>query len=218
MLGAGELDLHVLRQALEFAPVLVAADGGVAPALAAGFQPRAVIGDMDSAPAEALAGLPPGTVHRLDDQETTDFDKCLRSIRAPLVIAVGFTGARLDHELAAFSTLARHVGPPCILLGPEDAAFVAPSELSLDLPLGTRVSLFPLGAVRGESRGLRWPIDGIDFAPDRRIGTSNETVAERVALRFDATRMLVILPRSELGAAVRALAPELAATGGVRAR
>jgi len=30
-----------------------------------------------------------------------------------------------------------------------------------------------MAAVQGRSGGLRWPIDGLPFAPDGRIGTSN---------------------------------------------
>jgi thiamine pyrophosphokinase len=181
-----------------------------------GHNPAAVIGDLDSLDAETRSALPPGRVHRIADQETTDFDKCLRNIRAPLVLAVGFTGARLDHEMAAFSTLLQHAGRACLLVGEHDVAFVAPFELRLALEPGTRVSLFPMGEVTGESRGLRWPIEGLKFAPGGRIGTSNETVGQEIALRFSARRMLVFLPRAALAAAIRALAPEYAAKAAAR--
>ncbi|MDH3263556.1 MAG: thiamine diphosphokinase [Paracoccaceae bacterium] len=216
IVGAGELLPAVLDEALIHAPLLVAADGGAARALALGHDLAAVIGDLDSLEATTRAALPPGRVHRIADQETTDFDKCLRTIRAPLVLAVGFTGARLDHELAAFSTLLQHAGRPCLLIGPEDVAFVAPLDLRLALAPGTRLSLFPMGEVTGESRGLRWPIEGIRFAPGGRIGTSNEAAAPEVALSFSARRMLVFLPRPALGSAIRALAPGYAAQAAAR--
>lgn len=211
ILGAGEVHVPVLAQALAVAPLLVAADGGAVRARALGYDIAAAIGDMDSVDAETLAALPAERVHRIAEQETTDFDKCLRHVQAPLILAVGFTGARLDHELAAFSTLLRHPRRRCILIGPEDVAFLAPARLSLRLDPGTRVSLFPLGPVRGESAGLRWPIEGIRFSPMGRIGTSNEAVAPEVRMGFSARRMLVLLPRDCLGAAIRALAPGLAA-------
>src|SRR5690606_35846853 len=115
--------------------------------------PQAVIGDLDSLDAATRAALPPGRLHRIEEQETTDFDKCLRSIRAPVVLGVGFTGARLDHQMAAFSALLDGRLPPCLLIGGADVAFAAPLRLRLELPLGTRVSLFPMGEVSGESRG-----------------------------------------------------------------
>lgn len=216
LIGAGDVEPAVLAQALIHAPLLVAADGGAARALELGHDLAAVIGDLDSLDAAARSSLSPAQVHRISDQETTDFEKCLRAVRAPLLLAVGFTGARLDHELAAFSALVANPGRPILILGPEDIVFLAPPALALDLPPGTRLSLFPMGPVQGRSSGLRWPIDGLDFAPGGRIGTSNEVVASAVRLGFSAPRMLVLLPRDFLAAAIRALAPECAATTAAR--
>lgn len=216
VVGAGEVTADLLRLALTHAPRLVAADGGAAAALGLGTLPEAVIGDLDSLDAATLAALPPGRVHRIADQETTDFDKCLAAIAAPLVVAVGFTGARLDHEMAAFSTLIAHAGRAVVLLGPRDVAFAAPPELALSVPAGTRVSLFPMGEVTGRSEGLRWPIDGLRLAPGGRIGTSNVAVDGTVRLSLSAPRMLVFLPRDCLGAAISALAGEPAGPAAAR--
>ena len=41
-----------------------------------------------------------------------------------------------------------------------------------------------MGEVTGESQGLRWPLQGLDFAPGGVIGTSNEVSSARVRLRF----------------------------------
>jgi thiamine pyrophosphokinase len=209
LVGGGPAPRRDLALALRRAPVLVAADGGADRALAAGHMPRAVIGDLDSLSEAARAGLPPGCIHHLSEQETTDFDKALRSIAAPFVLAVGFTGARADHGLAVWNTLARAPGPPCVVIGPDDVTFAAPPARSLTLPTrpGERVSLFPMAPVTGQSEGLEWPIDGLAFAPAGCIGTSNRATGARVALRFDAPGMLVILPRARLAAAIRALCP-----------
>ena len=69
----------------------------------------------------------------------------------------------------------------------------------------TRVSLFPMGPVRGTSVGLHWQIDGLDFAPGRTIGTSNRVAAAQVHIKVDRPAMLVILPKTHLSAAVSAL-------------
>ena len=205
ILGGGECDVTDLSAALSRAPVLVAADGGAGAALAAGHMPDAVIGDMDSLSPEDRAELDPARVHAIAEQNSTDFDKALRSVAAPGVIAVGFTGARLDHELAVYHTLVARRSPPCILLGARDIIFAAPPALALDLDPDARVSLFPMAPVTGRSMGLRWPIDGIAFAPDRQIGTSNMAVTGHVKLSFDAPGMLVILPKRFLDAAIGAL-------------
>jgi thiamine pyrophosphokinase len=173
-------------------------------AVAMGRLPDAVIGDFDSVTPATLGALPADRLHRIDEQDTTDFEKCLTRIAAPLILGLGFTGARSDHGLAVWNALVRHADRRCLILSRDDVAFVAPRALSLDLAPGTRVSLFPMGEVRGRSAGLRWGIDAVDFAPDRAIGTSNVATGP-VRLTFSVPKMIVILPRASLGAAMAAL-------------
>jgi thiamine pyrophosphokinase len=207
LLGAGEVTGSLVKAALRLAPLIVAADGGANVAVAMGLRPAAVIGDFDSISPATRAALDPATLHPVVEQETTDFEKCLTRIDAPLVLALGFTGARSDHALAVWNTLVRHSGRRCLILSRDDLAFVAPPRLRLHLPPGTRVSLFPMAPMRGTSTGLRWPIDAVNFAPDGAVGTSNEATGP-VSLTFDARKMIVILPRGVLPAAIRALTAE----------
>lgn len=203
--GGGPFSVRDLKLALARAPLPVAADSGADRLLRFGVLPEAVIGDMDSISNCAKAEIPVDRQHLVAEQVTTDFDKALRSIDAPLVLALGFAGARLDHGLAAFSTLIARTERRCILIGPQDLAFAAPPRLELSVAPGEPVSLFPMAPVTGQSEGLEWPIAGISFAPDGMIGTSNRAVARSVVLEFDRRGMLVILPRRRLDAAIRAL-------------
>lgn len=203
--GGGPFSARDLKLALARAPLPVAADSGADRLLHFGVAPQAVIGDMDSISARAQAEIPLERQYLVAEQATTDFDKALRSIKAPLVLALGFAGARLDHGLAAFSTLIARAERRCILIGPQDLAFAAPPRLELAVAPGEPVSLFPMASVTGRSEGLEWQIEGIRFAPDGMIGTSNRAVARRVVLDFDRRGMLVILPRRRLDAAIRAL-------------
>lgn len=201
--GGGPFGKAQLTRAMRFAPRIVGADGGADRLLALGVAPEAVIGDMDSITAGAQARLA-GRLFPIAEQVTTDFDKALRSINAPFVLGIGFAGARLDHGLAVLNALARAPDQRCLVLSPQDVIFLAPLQMRLDLPLGSRFSLFPMAAVTGESQGLRWPLQGLEFAPDGMIGTSNE-VSGPVSLRFSARKMLVILPIKSLAAALRGL-------------
>jgi len=183
---------------------VVAADGGADRALALGVRPVAVIGDMDSLSADARAALG-DAVHPVAEQDSTDFEKCLARIAAPLVLAVGFGGGRLDHALAVFNALARHPARRCVVLAAREVVTLAPPRIALDLEPGTRVSLFPMCGVTGRSRGLHWPIDGIGFAPGGAIGTSNRAEGP-VDLAMDAPGMLLMLPRRCLGGLLAGLA------------
>lgn len=198
LLGAGAVKHSDVDEALTIAPCLVAADGGGDRALSLGLEPEAVIGDLDSLSVEAQRALA-GRVHRIAEQDSTDFAKCLRLVEAPFLLALGFTGRRLDHTLAAMTDLIRSPRR-VIMLAEEEVIFRCPARLSLDLDAGTRVSLFPFGAVKARSEGLHWPLEGIEFTPAERVGTSNRaTGAVRIELDGPA---LMMLPREELAAAL----------------
>ncbi len=204
LVGGAEVTEECLTRALALAPNLVAADGGADWAVNHNLIPSAVIGDFDSLSDDARKKIPDANLHEISEQDSTDFDKCLRNIQAPLIICVGFSGDRLDHQLAAYNTLVRHPAQRCILLGRDELVFLSPPSLRLDLAAGCAMSLFPMGAVEGVSDGLRWPINGLNFAPDGRVGTSNH-VTGPVHISLTAPKMLTILPQETLELVTRAL-------------
>ena len=184
-----------LDMALNLAPVSVAADGGADSLLAHGSDPVAVIGDMDSISKNLIGRISKDRFHAVEEQDSTDFEKCLQRISAPMVVGVGFLGARLDHQMATQTNLVRYAHIKCLLLGELDAVFVVPPDFSIDLPKNTRISLFPMGEVMIQSRGLQWSTNGLEFAPDAQIGTSNVS-AGPVCLKPSGPKMLAILPVS----------------------
>ncbi|MSU90111.1 thiamine diphosphokinase [Rhodobacteraceae bacterium 2CG4] len=195
-----------LRRALALAPTLVAADGGIAHALACGHRPVAVIGDMDSLPSDETWRKSDIRVYRLGEQDTTDFEKCLYSIRAPLILGCGFLGGRVDHALASLSALLRYADRPVILLGEQDLTFHWRAELALELAAGTPVSFFPLRRVTGTgSQGLAWTLAGLTLEPGGRVGTSNAATGGTVRAAFDGPGVLATLPLAALEQAAAAL-------------
>nr|WP_268821580.1 thiamine diphosphokinase [Octadecabacter dasysiphoniae] len=214
MIGGADPAPGILTVALKLGETVVCADGGANHALWAELNPVAVIGDMDSisdAARDAFAQV----LHPIAEQDSTDFDKALRHIEAPLVLGVGFSGARLDHELGSMTVLTRHPDRRCILIGEDTIVLLCPPEIVLDLAEASPVSLYPMAEVACESDGLRWATNGLRFAPDARVGTLNKATGP-VTLRPDAAKMLLILPRDALDVTVRAL-QEQPATWPVRA-
>lgn len=203
LVGGGGAEAADLALALTHAPRLVAADGGADAALAAGLVPELVIGDLDSISAPARARLA-DRLHPVAEQDSTDFEKCLQRIVAAHVIAVGFSGRRLDHTLAALSVIARRPGQRILMLTEAELVFLAPPQLSLDLAPGLPVSLFPMGPVAGRSTGLVWPIEGLHLAPDARVGTSNAATGP-VTLASEGP-LLVMVPKPCLPEVLAALA------------
>ncbi|WP_339112075.1 thiamine diphosphokinase [Thioclava sp. GXIMD2076] len=196
LMGGGEIDTQDVYQALEFAPHLVAADGGANKAMALDLMPEAVIGDLDSLSAQARNRIAPDRIHHVAEQDSVDFEKALRLTCAPFYLGLGFTGRRVDHTLAALSVLVRFPERPILLLDASDIIFSAPPEMRLDLPVGMRLSLYPLGPCDGSSTGLQYPLDGVRLDPVGMIGTSNK-VTGPVTLKMTGP-CLVILPKAAL--------------------
>jgi len=213
-LGGGALGAGDLEEALAHAPTLVAADGGAGAALAAGRVPDAVIGDFDSMSESVRAQIPAKRLFRIAEQVSTDFAKALGRVDAPLVLGAGFLGARLDHQLAALSVLLEYAERPCILLGEREVVFHIPPRFRIDLELDDLISLFPLLPVRGQSQGLRWPIEGLELRPGGRVGTSNRALGP-VRIDVETPGLLAMLPRVRLAAVIRAVrqAPRWPAPG-----
>ena len=209
LLGGGAARESDLRESLDFAPLLVCADGGANYEVESGVRRAGIIGDKDSIPDglrwgndAVFAGVP---VLELTDQNTTDFEKCLSVVRAPLVIGVGFLGKRLDHQLAVLNGLCKHADRTIVLIGEEDIVFRAPPLFRVDLPAETRVSLHPLTGSQARSKGLRWPVEGLDFQPDGQIGSSNAATGGEMRLETANGHLLVMLPRPFLGAVIGGL-------------
>lgn len=194
LIGGGDCTKDDIDLAFRLAPACVAADGGADAALAANITPAAVIGDMDSISDHARAQIPADRMHLIAEQDSTDFDKCLRHVAAPLVVAVGFAGGQIDHTLATLHTLVVRCDRPVVVLAARDVIFLCPPRMHLPMQAGVRVSLFPFGRVTGTSVGLEWPIDGLNFAPGLKSGTSNRATGD-VSLAVSEPCMLCILPR-----------------------
>ncbi|MEM7721451.1 MAG: thiamine diphosphokinase [Pseudomonadota bacterium] len=205
LLGGSHIDKADLVAARALAPLVVAADGGAHSALAHGVIPDAVIGDLDSFDPAIAPSIPSDRIHHIPEQDSTDFDKALRSISAPFVLALGFVGGRIDHELAAYHTLIARPTPPCVVLGSEDLVVHIPHRIDMDLPPGTRVSLFTMAPVTARLSGLKWSFDAIELSPTTRIGTSNSALGGPVRLSFDGPGTLLILPRDQLPTLLDAL-------------
>ena len=189
LIGGAQSGNDEISTAMRLAPRIVAADGGAAHVIAAGYRPERVIGDLDSLSDDLRLSLA-DMIEQVSEQDTTDFEKCLMRIDAARVLALGFMGGRIDHQLAVLNVLARYADRRVVLLGVGDCAVVVPKEgLSLTLPVGDRIALMPLGASQAWTTGLRWNLDGQTLAPDGKISSSNE-VAGPITVRAEGPVLL----------------------------
>ena len=206
IVGGGAVDGEMLRALAAAGVTLIGADGGADAIGAAGLVPAAIIGDLDSI--QDRAGWERRTrVLHLPEQVTTDFQKALRSTQAPVTLALGMTGKRLDHTLAALSAVLQYAPERHLLLVDEiDVALAVVGPISFDAAGGERVSIHPLMPIGFErSQGLLYPMDGLQLAPGGLIGTSNAGLGGRVEIvPVDPVPWLLILPKARLWDLVKA--------------
>jgi thiamine pyrophosphokinase len=206
LLGPSQVNKADLIEVLRYAPTLVAVDGGAKIAVKMGQTPKIVVGDFDSVDEKTLAAIPESIQIRIPEQDSTDFDKALRTVSAPLILGLGFLGGRLDHQGAVLNSLCRLRSQTVVLVGEHDVAFLCPPSIQLDLAAGTRLSLLPMSECNLTAHGLRWPLDSASVAPNGFISTSNEVTCSPVDLAATGD-VIVVVDKSALGAVIAALQP-----------
>ena len=204
LVGGGVAQVNDVKQALLLSKQCVVADGGLGLVLAAGATPAAVIGDFDSVNTAELGQVRQNLLHKITEQDSTDFEKALNHIQSPAILAVGFTGGRLDHQMAVLNALVTHCDQMIVVIGETELVMHVPKDIVLPTESGDVVSLFPMAPTSGASEGLKWPIAGLEFDPSGKIGTSNQALGP-VHLRMNAPGMLAIIPRARFDTLVQAV-------------
>ena len=165
---------------------IVAVDGGLDSCIDYSIVPNYFIGDMDSASPSAkqyakLNNIPSNFVA---EQETTDFEKALMHVDAVGYVCLGFLDGRLDHSLAVLHVIQKQSQKrPILLLGSEDVVLTGPKDFRISLPVGERISIWPLGKVSFEySTGLLYSLKNIEMVQGNLIGTSNSVSENSVQI------------------------------------
>ncbi|MGV8853296.1 MAG: thiamine diphosphokinase [Devosia sp.] len=200
IVGGGVVDPHLLVELAQRGVALVGADGGGDAIGAAGLVPELIVGDLDSLSNRVIWAQRTRVLH-IAEQISTDFQKALYSTRAPVTLALGMTGKRLDHTLAALSAVLEYAPLRKLVLVDEvDVALAAIGPEAFVASRGERVSVHPLAPVRFEySTGLLYPLDGLRLEPGGLLGTSNEGIGGRVEIvPVDDTPWLLILGKERL--------------------
>ncbi len=200
IVGGGNVDPALLRALAKYGVMLVGADGGGDAIGAAGLVPAAIIGDLDSLEDRAAWESRTRVIH-IPEQITTDFQKALYSTKARVTLALGMTGKRLDHTLAALSAVLQFAPERRLVLIDEvDLAFAAVGGFGFEAEAGERVSIHPLVRIGfARSSGLFYPLDGLVLEPGGLLGSSNAATGGRVEIvPVDSTPWLLILSKERL--------------------
>lgn len=205
LVGGASASVDDLKDISQWVGAFVAVDSGADVLLGAGLTPDAVIGDLDSLSAKARA-IFAHLLHEIAEQSTTDFEKALTRVAAPAIIALGFTGGRMDHILSVLSVMVRYADNPVILADTHDVSFlVSAGQTEFILPEDTRVSLMPVAPATVSLEGVVWPFSQEQMAMSAFTSPSNAALGGAVSIMTDAP-ILVTLPRAHLATALKAVA------------
>jgi thiamine pyrophosphokinase len=175
--------------------LVVAADGGAAGVERLGVRPDLVVGDGDSIDPALLERLrAAGVAIEMSPAEKDETDTelamlaALRRGASDLIIVGALGGRRLDHAIGNLWLLAHPglAGRRATIIDPSARLRVlrapagdgGPVSASLDGPVGTIVSLIPMGDVAGVTTdGLRYPLHDEPLPAGPARGLSNERIA-----------------------------------------
>jgi len=194
------------RAALPHVPddvLVIAADGGILEAERLGLDVDLLVGDLDSAPPEAVARAP--RVERYPvDKDASDLELAVAAAVAAdarRIVVVGGDGGRLDHLLGIAFLLAsdRWADVEIEAVLGDARLWVVRGERTIDGEPGRLVSLYAVGGpARGvTTAGLRWSLTDGELLPGSSLGLSNEFVSTHATVRVREGVVLAIRPGLE---------------------
>ncbi|MCS6829616.1 MAG: thiamine diphosphokinase [Armatimonadota bacterium] len=188
---------ELLESVVAGADVMIGADAGAVRLREAGLRIDYVVGDFDSVPAALLQSLPAASVVHDPGQDDTDLEKAIRFAasrwRQPQVVVAGVTGDRIDHVLGNVCGAVRYTDRASIrFVEDHSVIYFSDGQLQFEAPVGTTVSLLPLGEAEGvHTEGLKWALQGETLSLGTR-GVSNVVESSPVRIEWQRGHLVVV--------------------------
>jgi thiamine pyrophosphokinase len=180
--------------------LVIAADAGILEAERLGLHVDLLIGDLDSAPADAVARAVRVERHPVD-KDASDLELAVAAAVAAdarRIVVVGGDGGRLDHLLGNAFLLAsdRWADVEIDAVLGDARIWIVRDERTIDGKVGELVSLYAVGgpATGVTTEGLRWALTDGELVPGSSLGLSNELVAPSATVRVRGGVVLAIRP------------------------
>jgi len=179
---------------------IIAADGGANYLKKKNIYPDIIIGDLDSISKSTLNYFikKKVTIEKIEEQESTDFEKCLKfCLRKKLndIVVLGATSMRPDHTLNNFSVLKRYSDRLRIKLVEEEfEIFFIKRKMSFKYKPDQTVSFLGLPkADNVTTKGLKYLLLNEDLEFGIREGTLNKSVSDSVSISYDNGSILLFI-------------------------
>ncbi len=175
---------------------IICCDGSARNAIEAGFEPAAIVGDMDSLDSELLDRYS-DRIYTDKSQDTNDLTKAVAWCKAmgySDIAIVGATGKREDHTIGNISLLAEYCYDANVIMITDTGIFRPFLESSeINSYPGQQVSVFSIDPeTEITSHGLLYPLIGT-MLKNWWSGTLNEASGESFSIEFSRGRILVYL-------------------------
>jgi thiamine pyrophosphokinase len=197
VLADGSFPVHKIPLGyLSEAERIICCDGATGNLLNAGFEPYAIVGDMDSLD-EGIRERFADRIFKDDNQEDNDLTKaiswCFVQGYEDIVI-LGATGKREDHTIANISLLLEYIKDVKVIMV-TDTGVIKPylSSCKISTFPGQQISLFAIDTkTRLTTRGLRYPL------VNRKIyswwvASLNEAKGDSITVEFSQGSIIVYL-------------------------
>ena len=193
-----------VRHHLPLDAFVIAADSGYAHAIAMGFVPHELVGDMDSITALDLTDARDSNINITQfstDKDLTDTEIAIASATARQsthITVVSGGGDRFDHVLGMVHSLASCALTinTTLLIGTARMSYVSNAhEFQLGTRAGDIISLIPIGgAATVTTTGLQWELNNDTLQSFASRGVSNIATGDSVSISVTDGSLAVIEP------------------------
>ena len=193
-----------VRHHLPLDAFVIAADSGYAHAIAMGFVPNELVGDMDSITALDLTDARDSNINITQfstDKDLTDTEIAIASATARQsthITVVSGGGDRFDHVLGMVHSLASCAltVDTTLLIGTARISYAAyTKEFQTTTQPGNTISLIPIGgAATVTTTGLQWELNNDTLQSFASRGVSNIATGDSVSISVTDGSLAVIEP------------------------
>lgn len=182
---------------------IICADGGTETAKKLNIIPNAIIGDMDSISNKTLKYFSDVEIIKLNRQNDTDVEKCLKyAIRKRFteVVLLGATGDRLDHSICNLGIVIKFFNKIRIhILHEKSILSCYNSKVSLPAGIGEIFSLYGFGdKCTITISGLKYKMKNKLLVFGKNESTSNVAVDTKVNIKIRSGHVFVIREFNEV--------------------
>jgi len=194
----GKLHFNIFKKYFDKNTYLICADGAANSIKKRNIIPNIIIGDLDSAKKSTLKYFRKKGVliRKIDEQETTDFEKALMySIENNFknILIFGASSNRQDHTLNNYSVLKRYSKALNLkIIDSKFEIFFIDRSIVFDYPKGKSISMMPIPFAGGiTTSGLKYQLDKEDLEFGLREGTLNISEKNSVSINFEKGDLLL---------------------------